>query len=173
MAKKANGEGSITKRKDGTFMVRYTVQSEVGSKRKTIYAKSKTEARQRLTEALAERDKGIVLDGDNQSLQGYMKAWLKDNVKVTTYASYEQLTRLHIIPSIGSTKLKNLKPVPLQRLYKSKLDSGLSARTAQYIHAVIHKALKDAMRWEMVSRNVADAVSAPRVRKKEIRATKS
>jgi integrase len=37
MAKRGNGEGSITRRKDGLYMARYTVQTAAGSKRKTLY----------------------------------------------------------------------------------------------------------------------------------------
>ena len=52
--KKANGEGSITKRKDGRYMGRYTVES----KRKAVYGDSFEEVRQKLNEILNEIAKG-------------------------------------------------------------------------------------------------------------------
>jgi integrase len=59
MGRRGNGEGSITKRKDGLYMARYSVETATGTtKRKTIYAKTRREAAERLSEALADRDKG-------------------------------------------------------------------------------------------------------------------
>ncbi len=46
--KRGNGEGSITRRKDGLYMARYTVETARGAKRKALYAKTRREA----TEAL-------------------------------------------------------------------------------------------------------------------------
>ena len=48
-------------------------------------------------------------------------------------------------------------------------DRGLSARTVQYTHAVLHRALKQAVRWSMVPRNVCEAVDVPQVRREEMR----
>ena len=44
----------------------------------------------------------------------------------------------------------------------------LSARTVQYTHAVLHRALKQAKRWGMVDRNVTEDVDPPRLRRDEI-----
>jgi len=57
----------------------------------------------------------------------------------------------------------------VQELYLSKLDSGLSPRTVQIIHAALHKALKQAVSWSLVSKNVTKAVTPPKPQKKEIR----
>ena len=54
--RRGNGEGGVTKRKDGSWMTRYTVWTPSGRKRKVIYAKSYAEARKKLAEALADRD---------------------------------------------------------------------------------------------------------------------
>lgn len=53
MARRGNGEGSITKRKsDGLYMARYTVEMATGTERKTLYAKTRKEAAEKLTELL-------------------------------------------------------------------------------------------------------------------------
>ena len=57
--KRGNGEGSITRRKDGLYMARYTVETAVGTERKALYAKTRKEASEKLTEALAQVHKGI------------------------------------------------------------------------------------------------------------------
>ena len=48
------------------------------------------------------------------------------------------------------------------------LDAGLSPRTVQYLHVVLHRALKQALRWGLVPRNVSEAVDPPKVHRKEI-----
>jgi integrase len=74
----------------------------------------------------------------------------------------------HVVSALGNVKLSKLTPAHLQGFYRSKLDSGLSPRTVQYIHVVLHRALKQALRWGLVVRNVAEAVDPPRVPKKDI-----
>jgi integrase len=49
MGKRGNGEGSITRRKDGLYMARYTVETATGAKRKAVYAKTRKEAAEKLT----------------------------------------------------------------------------------------------------------------------------
>lgn len=72
------------------------------------------------------------------------------------------------MPEIGSVRLNQLRPTRLQILYSIKLESGLSRRTVQYIHAVIHKALDQALKWGLVARNVADSVTPPTPPKKQV-----
>ena len=60
-------------------------------------------------------------------------------------------------------------PAHVQGLYRGQLDSGLSPATVQKIHAVLHKALAQALKWTMIPRNAADAVKAPRPAPEEMR----
>lgn len=172
MGKRANGEGSITRYKDGRWCGRYTVHTADGPKRKAVYGKTKAEVRAKLTKALAERDSGLVFEAENPVVKSYLERWLedsvKDSVKQGTYESYEYMVRRHLVPAFGSKRLRNLSPAQVQNLYRQKLDSGLSRRTVQLIHTTLHKALKQAMKWGLVPRNVAEAVDAPRPQKKEI-----
>jgi integrase len=52
--KRGNGEGSITRRKDGLYMARYTVETAIGAKRKTLYGKTRGEVSEKLTKTLSE-----------------------------------------------------------------------------------------------------------------------
>ena len=76
---------------------------------------------------------------------------------------------MHVIPALGRVKLKALSPAHLQGLYRDRLDAGLLSCTVQRLHAVIHRALKQALRWGLVSRNVSEAADPPRAQRKEIR----
>ena len=172
MGKRGNGEGSITRRKDGLYMARYTVETATGAKRKTLYAKTRKEASERLTEALAQARKGITADAGAMSLGAFIERWLEDSVRgsvrQSTYQRDASLCRVHVVPTLGKKKLKTLNASDVQRFYRDKLDSGLSSATVHKLHVVLHKALKQALRWGLVARNVTDDVDAPRVYKEEI-----
>src|SRR5215212_3095628 len=90
------------------------------------------------------------------------------SVRASTYASYEGQVRRYIIPAIGRIKLGKLTPAHIQHLYREMQDRGLSTRTVQYTHAVLRRALKQAKRWGMVDRNVAEDVDPPRLKRGEI-----
>jgi integrase len=172
MGRRGNGEGSISRRKDGLYMARFTAQTESGPQRKTLYAKTRKEAAEKLAQVLAARDKGIVFDADNLKVGEYLERWLRDSVRGTvrqrTWERYEQVARVHIGPRLGRIKLKNLTPTHVRALYREKLDSDLSPRTVNYIHVTLSKALKDAVSDGLIPRNAASAVKAPKPAKKEI-----
>jgi integrase len=45
--------------------------------------------------------------------------------------------------------------------------AGLDPRTVAYIHSIMHRALKDAVRWDRLARNPADAADPPRASQRE------
>lgn len=154
-------------------MARYTVETPGGTKRRTIYGKTRREVRDKLAKALADRADGIVFDDENMTVGEYLKRWLSDCVRGTvresTFSRDKYLMNNHAIPALGRVKLKNLGALRLQGLYRDRLDSGLSAATVQKMHHVLHKALDQAVRWNLIPRNPADAVKAPTPVPKEMR----
>ena len=170
--RRSNGEGSIIRRKDGLYMARYTVETATGVKCKTLYAKIRKEASEKLTEALALAQKGITADTGAMTVGAFIERWLEDtvrgSVRQSTYQRDESLCRVHIIPALGKKKLKTLNAADVQRFYRVKLDSGLSSATVHKLHVILHKALKQAVRWGLAPRNVADDVDAPKVHKEEV-----
>jgi integrase len=122
---------------------------------------------------MTDRDGGIELDPSSVTVNEYLQRWLNDSVKGSvrpiTFESYERLVRVHVVPALGRVKLKALSPAHLQGLYRDRLDAGLSSSTVQRLHAVIHRALKQALRWDLVPRNVSEAVDPPKAQRKEIR----
>jgi len=175
MAKRrGNGEGTITRRKDGRWEARYTAQTENGPKRKVLYGKTRQEVAKKLTKAMADRDGGLVFDDEKLSLGEYLDRWLndsvRDNVRPRTLDNYRLQVWQHIAPALGRIKLKNLSPGHVQRLYRSKLDAGLKPSSVRTIHAALHRALKQAVRWGLVPRNVTDAVDPPKLVREEINA---
>ena len=176
MGKRGNGEGSITKRKDGLYMARYTVQTADGPKRRTIYGKkgeSREDVAAKLTKAMADRDGGITYDAGKLTVEEHLRRWLSDSVRDTvrqrTYERYESIVRVHLIPAIGKIKLKMLTPVHVRGLYRAKLDAGLAPRSVIHIHRTLSKALKQATDDGLIPRNVASLVKPPRPQGEEIR----
>jgi integrase len=137
-----------------------------------VSGKTKEDARKKKRQAMADADRGLVFDAGTLTVEEYLKRWLNDSVrgsvKPITHDSYEMLVTKHVIPAIGNVKISKLTPAHLQSFYRAKLDEGLSPRTVQYLHVVLHRALKQALRWNLVPRNVAEAVDPPRVPKKDV-----
>jgi len=168
----AKGDG-ITKRKDGRYMARYTIETTDGPKRKTIYARKYEEVEKKLTEARGDVARGLIFDADNLKLDEYLDRWLSDSVadtvRPTTFERYEQIVRVHIRPALGKLKLKNVTPAHVRGLYREKLEVGLSPRTVQYIHVTLHKALMQVVADGLIPRNATEPVRPPQVSKEEIR----
>lgn len=176
MAKKngrrAPGEGSLYKRADGRWCAQCRVESPTGGqKTRYLYAKTKGEASEKLRAALAERDSGFVFDDGKLTVGEYLEKWLdtvRDTVKDRTWERHESVVRLHLVPELGGVRLSRLTPMEVQTLYRERLDSGLSPRTVQIIHTTLHKALKQAVRWRLVPRNVCGDVDPPHAPRKEV-----
>ena len=170
--KRVSGEGTYKKRKDGRWEAQYTVYTPSGTKRKSVYARTQQEVAEKLRKILAERAGGVAFDAERLTVAEYLKQWLADSVRGSvargTFERYEQICRIHIVPAIGGVELKNLTPAHLQGLYRAKRDQGIGLRTVEYTHTTLNKALKQALKWQLVPRNVAEAVTAPRPRRREM-----
>ncbi len=173
MGKRGNGEGTISRRKNGGWMAQYYVYTVDGRKRKTIYGKTRAEVSEKLTEALADRNGGLVFDAGKMTVGEYLDRWLADSargtVRKSTYDSYKRQLRRYVHPALGHLALKKLTELHVQGLYRSMQDRGLSARTVRYTHAVLRRALKQAVRWKYIPRNPCDDADPPKVQKDEMR----
>src|SRR5829696_9711291 len=175
MAKKkqrGNGAGTVypRKNKDGK-VIGYRGSYIVNGKRYYVSAKTKTETEQRLRQAMTDADRGLIFEAGALVLSDYLDMWLRnieDTVRQRTWERYEQIVRVHLKPTLGRLKLKSLTPTHLRGLYREKLDAGASNRTVQYIHTTLRRALQDAVTDELIPRNTADGIKAPKPKKKEI-----
>ncbi len=120
-----------------------------------------------------DRDKGLpIVRNERQTLAHYLASWLEmmrpPHISAKTYDRYEELVRLHIVPTLGKVSLARLTPQHVQALYSSKRDA-LSPTTVHHIHAVLHTALQSALRLGLVQRNVCDLVQKPRMGRAEMK----
>ena len=96
----------------------------------------------------------------------YLDIWLKfvkPNVAQATYSGYRNCIRVikaHFEPM--KLKLTELKPIHLQEFYSKRLADGVKASTVIHYHANIHKALKHAVKMELIAVNPSDNVEKPK-----------
>ncbi len=83
MGKRGNGEGSITRYKDGRWCARYTAHTANGPKRKAVYGKTRAEVAMKLAKAVTDRDGGLAYDAVNITVAEYLRGWLADAVRDT------------------------------------------------------------------------------------------
>jgi integrase len=154
-------------------MARYWVETPKGPKRRTLYGRTREEARDKMARALADRVDGLVFDDENVTVGEYLDSWLKGSVRgsvrQSTLDRYEIAVRVHIKPALGRLKLRKLTPAHLAGFYQDRLAAGFAPASVNKLHVTLHKALDQAVRWRMVPRNVAEAVKGPRPTPPEMR----
>ena len=178
MAKRrGRGEGNIRQRSDGRWEVRLTLPENGGGK--SIYAKTRQEARAKLTAALREMDLGAPLVKDERlTVERYLSDWLerkRADLRARTWQRYRELLA-HVTRAIGGLTLTKLTPTRLDRLYNALQRppegqegvSALSSTTVHHLHVTLRQALDDAQRLGLVARNVADQLKGPRMRQTEM-----
>ncbi len=172
--KRGNGEGSVYRRNDDRrWVAQWTVETPNGPKVRYRYGKTQAEAIRKRKEEMKKEANGLVLEADRTTVGEFLDRWIEDsvrgNVSPRTFDNYRSQVRRHIKPALGSVKLVKLGAARVQALYRSKLDEGLSPASVRYVHAVLSRALKQAYRWKLVTRNVADDVDPPVPQGKEAR----
>ncbi|MDQ3964692.1 MAG: site-specific integrase [Actinomycetota bacterium] len=126
---------------------------------------SKRDAERALANLIRAQETGLDLAAAKLTVAAYLDRWLdvsKQRVKPRTHFRYAQLVRLHVKPALGTAQLTKLRPLHIEELYGALRERGLSGTTVLQIHRVLHAALAQAVRWQLLDRNPADAVTAPR-----------
>jgi integrase len=137
----------------------------------TEYHRSKPEAEEAYRRMIAKRDAGLQLGTDRQTVEEFMEAWLstsvKPNVREITYREYKSVVKTHIVPELGKRTLGSLTRQGLQLWVNGLSEKGLAPSTVGKVHIRLHAALEEAVHWDILSRNPADGLRLPRMRKTE------
>lgn len=173
--RRGKGEGSLFQRADGLWTGTLDLGLDANGKRKrrTIYDKSKAKLIEKLTRLKGEALNGTLSDTTRLTVAYYLENhWLDDDVRLNarkgTYIDYKALVKNHINPHLGGLQLVKLTPLHINGLYARMEQAGTSPRIRQKVHAVLHRALNQAVRWGLLQRNVCAAATRPRVAKKEV-----
>lgn len=125
------------------------------------------EAQAALRAYLNDRDQGVERVGRSPQLGPWLaEVWLPTlagKVKPSTEALYRQIVRANVVPRIGGVRLADLDAAALERLYRQLADDGLAPKSIKNVHAVVRRALRDAVRWRVITTNPAAMAEAPRV----------
>jgi integrase len=165
-SRRANGEGTIYRRKDGRYEgAAYFLTTSGAHKRVRVYGKTREEVHAQLTEAVAKSRQGVPMPDRTWRLGAYLDDWLERVVRPSkrpkTYEQYEGAVRLYLKPGLGTRQLRRLSVSEVQSFLNRKLGEGHSVRKVQIIRTVLSAALTRAMREELVGRNVARLVELP------------
>jgi integrase len=168
--------GHITKRgKDSYSIVVSLGKDDATGKYKYRWVSvrgTKKDAERRLSELLHQLDTGTFLNQGKTTLAEYLRRWLqeyaKPNLSPRGFERYESITRVHLIPRLGSIPLVQLTSERLQKHYTLMINAGLSPRSIRYHHVVLHKALETAIKWGLLIRNVSDGVDVPHAHQTEM-----
>lgn len=172
--------GSVIRQKSGSWRITVSLgknpQTDKYEKYQETFCGTKREADKRLRELITQFEKGNIINPEKLTVGEWLDRWLGDATKSLvpkTVDGYRSIIENHLKPHLGNVPLSKLHPANLQAFYNLMLAEGrrdnkkskgrkLSGTTVKNIHRVIHSALTEAVRLELVHRNVADAVRAPR-----------
>lgn len=189
MAKKrANGEGSIRKRKDGRWEGRYTAGHDpITGKQvfKSVLGKTQAEVKEKLKKALVESGKIDFTKSGKYTVGTWMDEWFENVAKIkvrpSSHQTYKGYIDNHIKPNIGDIPLEKLTTMDLQKLYRKLLTrgrverieaenqpSGLSAKTVRNINQVISSAMDLAVAQKIIITNPTNACELPKVEHREM-----
>ena len=151
------------------------ITTELG-KRKRYYCKTEREAIKKKNEVLRELEQGTLATGPQRKLGEYLEDWIenvhRDKLRISAYVKYKKSIR-YIVEELGNEWLQKLTPEQVRRFYtklgvkKEDGGRGLSSKSVHEVHGVLKLALKNAVRWGYIARNVCDLVEPPRVVNRE------
>jgi integrase len=136
--------------------------------------RTKRECQEALNEALARLREGTFVRPSPRGLGGFLvDEWLPavrpPRVRPSTWDSYRMAVERHIVPALGGVPLQGLTLAHLTAFYRALLDNGrrdgsggLAPKSVRNVHGVLHTALRDAVRWGYLPRNVAGAADLPK-----------
>ena len=175
-------KGGVRRRQSGDYEYRFDAGFDplTGQRRRPGRSgfKTKREAEQALRAAITAHEKGRGVRASSRTVGQFLEEWhaaIKVSIRPTTWVNYRNYVKLYVTPHIGDTRLQDLTPVRLNLLYAHLLDhgrvrggGGLAPKTIVNVHRMLHRALRDAVRWDMAPRNAADDAQPPRSRRPQL-----
>ncbi|MGV9680675.1 tyrosine-type recombinase/integrase [Nocardia sp. NPDC003482] len=157
------GGGSVYKRQDGRWEGAAYLPTVSGAARRVrVYGKTAKEVNDKLTVKLADAKRGIPVPDRSWTVGAYLDYYMADVapkvLRPSTVELYETIIRIHIRPALASQSLTGLTVVTLQKIMDGLLARGMSIATAIQVQTVLMAAFTNAMREDVLMRNVARLV---------------
>lgn len=173
-ARRGRGEGSAIKRPDGTWQGRLSAGTNPDGSRRRIFvnAPTKHECLDLLAKRRSQLMQGALVGHDDVTVEGFLLRWLENQKRLVSGAtvdSYERNIRKWINPEIGTVRLQKLDAVHVECVLNRIITAECSPTLAKYNRTILRKALRDAIKAGVITRNVTDMVDAPTPRPPEIK----
>lgn len=159
--------GTVSKKRDRWYIC-YYVGKDANGKWKQKWEGSwatKREAERALRARIDELESTFERKADASTVAVFLRHWLKEvcepRLAANTVRGYRVNVENHIIPHIGNIPLNRLQPKDLQKLYDDLAAAGLSGTSIRYVHNNLHRALRYAVRSQILTKNAADFVEPP------------
>lgn len=180
-----NKAGELVESKAWTFIA--DVGRDADGKRKQIRRTvkgTKADCERELRSILSNVDNGSYIKPTIKTVGQYLNEWVngyaRNNTAPRTYERYKEIVDKNLIPALGSIPLTKLKPQHIQSYYDNALlegrrdgKGGLSAQTVYHYHRILFKALRHAVKQNIIVRNVCESVEPPRPEYKPMNAADS
>jgi len=158
------GEGSVFRLKSGQWRAQISIGGRGRRRFRTRTVPTRPEAVAALDELRGDRRAG--LDRTRTTLGDYLERWVDSarNIRPATRAGYLTVVTHHLVPTIGSVRLNDLRPVHVEEMLAT-LERRMSPKYLRNVHAVLRRALGQAVRSRLIPVNYAgrEYVDAPRV----------
>ncbi|QAZ46123.1 tyrosine-type recombinase/integrase [Mesorhizobium sp. Pch-S] len=139
---------------------------------------TKRQADSECARLIAELEAGNYVAPSKQTVAQFLDEWLAfvgPSVAPKTLERYTEICRKTIAPQIGDVILSKLKTDRIDTALTTMLtagrrdgEGGLSPRTVHHARRVLIKALGQAVTWERLSKNPANATTPPKVERKKM-----
>jgi integrase len=172
-------KGHIRERSPGHWAIVLEQRDPATGKRKRkwhSFRGTKRQAQEECARLITEIRGGVYLEPNKTTFGEYLEQWLnhvKMQISPRTHERYCEIVRKNITPALGTVILNKLQPSQISEAYTKALASGrrdgkggLSPATVVYMHRIIRHALKQAVLWNVLHRNPADAVKSPKIERK-------
>lgn len=172
--RRGSGEGSVFRRADGLWVGMLDLGWLNGKRvRRAVYGKTRAEVVAKLAELQRIRRTGVDLAAKPRTVEEWLTEWLRevkaaDGTRPSTLDRYHQVVRRHLTPGLGTCRLDKLSARDVRQFITAR-QSKLSLGSVAKIHAVLRAALSDAVRFDLIERNVAKAVKVGGATAKERR----
>jgi integrase len=156
--RRGRGEGHLYQRSDGRWEAVLQADFPDGTKRRSFYAATQWEARQKLDKAKADLRSGIMPTPERMTTAAYLRAWVdgkRGQVRDNTWRRYAGIIDKNIIPAIGNVPLVRLASTDVNRMTSGMQQRGLAAQTAAHARSVLRLALGQAVEDNILPRNIA------------------
>lgn len=173
---KRRESGSIKKKRDGVFLVSVFLGRDANGRRRYVAKQikgKKKDAQKYLNQALRDLDAGKFAPPTPLTVDKYLDRWLetaaRPRVSPRTADGYAALLKRYIRGPLGQKRCDGLRALDIQQVYGEMQQRGLSARTVRHTHSALQSALKQAVKWGIISSSPAEYVELPKVPNKERR----